>query len=63
MNENIRVLGGNILPKKYLLSIHHVINFILLCLIINSIGTFAKSDSNGNFLSEEKIPKVWMIEF
>ncbi len=62
MNEKIRMIGGNILPKKYSLSIDHIINFILLCLIINPIGTFAKSDSNGNFLSEEKIPKVWMIE-
>ncbi len=62
MNEKIRMFGANIIPKKYSLSIHHVIHFILLWLIINPIGTFAKSDSNGNFLSEEKIPKVWMIE-
>ncbi len=58
MNKKSRIFDVNVPPTKCSSSIRLVIYFILLWLIINTIGTFANGEPNGNFLSEGKNEKV-----
>ena len=54
MHKKISKVVVNVLPIKCSSIIHLVIYFILLCLVINTIGTFANGEPNENFFFDGK---------